>query len=59
MSRGLVSGLELGLTRVGLPGDGLYGSGLSWGFEVASDGVSLVRSGVALSGSTVVSPGVM
>lgn len=29
VSRGLTSGLELGLVRVGLAGGGLYGSGLS------------------------------
>lgn len=48
--------MELGLARVCLAGDGLYGSGLFWGLEVASDGVSLVRTGVTSSGSAVVTP---
>lgn len=67
VSRGLVSGLELGLARVGLAGvslagvgltgNGLYGSGLSWGFKVASGVVGLVGSGVTFSG-LVVTPAV-
>lgn len=53
VSRGLVSGLELGLAA-----DGLYGSGLSWGLEVASDSVGLIGSVVEFIGSAVVTPAV-
>lgn len=49
---GFVSGLEL----LGLAGDGLFGSGLSWGFEVASGNAGLVGSGVTFSGSAVMPP---
>lgn len=58
MSRGLVSGLELGLARAGLVGGGLYCSGLSWGFDVVSDNVGVVGSGLTFCGSAVVTPGV-
>ena len=58
MARGLVTGLEVGLARVGLVGNGLNGSALLWGFEVASDFWGSVRSGVTFTGSAVVTCGV-